>query len=94
MINKVFNTPSNPILDKWDLEIKDNPRLINVRKGIWACYDLLRGSKLPEVKEKAMEFLFSKDRKITPDLEALRKKIANANTTDNSKTNPEDLGLF
>lgn len=90
----VFNPPSNPVLDKWDLEIKDNPRLTNVRKGIWACYDLLRGSKLPEVKDKAMDFLFSKDRKITPDLEQLRKQISKANTTDHAKTNPEYLGLF
>lgn len=99
-MTQAFNPPSHPILDRWHADVlKLMERTIHpwikLRIGIWACYDVLRGCKLPEVWATVDEFLA--ERKPGPELEQLRQDIAKAKAGQYPapQLNPTaDLGLF
>jgi hypothetical protein len=91
-----FTPPDHPVLKKWDDWAIENARL-DMRPGIWACYDLLRGSKLHEVKATAEKFL--SERVDSPDLKLVREAIKKAQEKpcaySGSQLNPAvDFGLF
>ena len=84
----------HPTLKKWDADIvqrmgKAVHPWIEFRLGIWACYDVLRGCKLPEVLERVEKFLA--DRKPGKELDDLKRDIAKAKSSPgtDSRTNPE-----
>jgi hypothetical protein len=91
-----FTPPHHPVLKKWDDWAIENNRL-DMRAGIWACYDLLRGSTLPEVKATAEKFL--SERVDSPDLRSVREAIEKAKHSPRKDSgtdlNPSaELGLF
>ena len=96
MLN-TFTPPHHPVLKKWDDWAIENSRL-DMRPGIWACYDLLRGSTLPEVKATAERFL--SERQNSADLDSVRDAIEKAkhsprkDSGTGGKPDLNPLGLF
>jgi hypothetical protein len=65
--------PAFPILDKWDAWALENHR-VDMRKAIWAIYDLLEGRYFPPESQRIVDTFLS-ERTKSPDLQVVKNEI-------------------